>query len=153
MAWQLYPNGVTIYDVIESMDDLLVGIGWIQHMRETVVYKGETRTRHVIWEGNGDGTDKIYIQARIPDNNNTDLYLDSMVGCDEDLEYWEQPGSIQQWLKSAEGSTVTQPMFTVTGESRFRYWLFADTYHIVGVASMNTVYESFYAGFFILLIL
>lgn len=148
MAWQQYPGCVTVFDIIEAMDDLLVGVGWTQCQRDTIIYEGSTRTRHVIWEGVGDGTDRIYIQARVPDDNNTDLYLDSMVGFDSDLEWWEQPGSIQQWLKSAEGSEVPMPMFTVTGESRFKLWLFADTYHVVGVAVFaDVVFESFYVGF------
>lgn len=140
-------QGSTIYDIIEAMDDLLVGIGWVQKRKETRIYNQQTRTSLVIWEGIGDGTDKIFIQARIPMETNKNMYLDSMVGYDDDLDYWEQPGSLQQWLKSAEGSSVTLPMFTVTGEERFAFWLFADTYHIVGVARLGIIYESFHAGF------
>ena len=138
-------TGTTIYDVVEAMDNLLVSVGWIQHRRTTKNYNNQPRTDHVIWEGSGDGTDKIYIQVKVI--NNQRMYLDSMVGYDEALQRWEQPGSIQQQLLSAEESTVAQPMFTVTNEENFAYWIFADTWHVIGVARMGLIYESFYMGF------
>lgn len=139
--------GATIYDIIEAMDTLLQSVGWVRQDMKTSVYNGVSRTSYCIWMGTGDGNDKIYIQARIPEGNGQDMYLDSMAGFDEHLYFYEQPGSIQQWLKSEEDSVVSQPMFTVTADERFSYWLFADTYRIVGVARMSIVYESFHMGF------
>lgn len=147
-------EGSTIYDIIEAMDSLLQTAGWVRETYTQTTYDGNTRTNYCIWRGSGDGNDKIYIQARIPDGNNQDMYLDSMAGYDNKLYYFEQPGSIQQWLFSTgkppwgDGSSeVSQPMFTVTGDERFYYWLFADTYRIVGIARMSIVYESFHMGF------
>jgi len=140
-------EGATIFDIIEAVDDILQSVGWIRQYITTTTYDGRTRTSSCIWLGNGDGNDKIYIQARIPDGNNQDMYLDSMAGYDPKLYYFEQPGSIQQWLLSDGESEVNQPMFTVTGDERFYYWLFADSYHIIGIARMSIVYESFHMGF------
>lgn len=156
-----YVSGIasSIFDIIEEMDSLLQGIGWTREQRETAVWNGQTRTSYCLWRGVGDGNDKIYLQARIYDNGNAHvkqgqtMCIDSMTGFDINLEYFEQPGSIQQWLKSYgyEDNTATvnvqQPVFTVTADERFAYWLFADNYHIVGVARMSIVYESFYMGF------
>lgn len=139
--------GSSIYDVLEAVDTLLQSEGWVQEYSDTTTYQGATRTCQCIWKGSGDGTDKIYIQARIPNGNNQDMYLDSMAGYDPYLKYFEQPGSIQQWLFSDGEREVRQPMFTVSGNSRFYYWLYADTYRVVGVARMSIVYESFHMGF------
>lgn len=145
----MYVTGeaATIYDVIEAMDNLLQDVGWVRQVITTTTYDSHTRTSSCIWMGQGNGTDKIYIQARIPEGSNQDMYLDSMAGYDSKLYYFEQPGSIQQWLLAEDGVEVKQPMFTVSGDERFYYWLFADTYRIVGIARMSIVYESFHMGF------
>lgn len=140
-------EGATIFDIIEAVDNLLQAVGWIRQDITTTTYDGNTRTSSCIWMGQGDGNDKIYIQARVPDGSNQDMYLDSMAGYDPKLYYFEQPGSIQQWLYSDGESEVKQPMFTVTGDERFYYWMYADTYRIVGIARMSIVYESFHMGF------
>lgn len=140
-------EGSTIFDVIEAMDTLLQDVGWVRQVITTTTYDSRTRTSSCIWMGQGNGTDKIYIQARIPEGSIRDMYLDSMAGYDPKLYYFEQPGSLQQWLKSEGEAEVLQPMFTVTGDERFYYWLIADTYRIVGIARMSIVYESFHAGF------
>ena len=140
-------EGSTVFDILEAMDGLLQSVGWIRQAIDTTVYDGASRTSYCIWMGTGDSNDKIYIQARVPDGSNRDLYLDSMAGYDDKLYYFEQPGSIQQWMKSDGESEVRQPMLTVTGDERYYYWLFANTYRIVGIARMSIVYESFHMGF------
>ena len=141
-------SAVSLYDVIEKMDETLLNLGWVQHMHYTTQYDGNTRLYHCIWEGNGDGNEKIYIQARVDTENHKKMYLDSCAGYDEELWYWEQPGSIQQWQKKPDGDTnVKQPAFTTTLNEQFAYWIFADTYRIIVVCRMSIVYESFYMGF------
>lgn len=141
-------SAVNLYDVIEKMDETLLNLGWVQHMHYTTQYDGNTRLYHCIWEGNGDGNEKIYIQARVDTKNHKKMYLDSCAGYDDELWYWEQPGSIQQWQKKPDAETsVKQPAFTVTLNEQFAYWIFADTYRIIVVCRMSIVYESFYMGF------
>jgi len=150
-----YVSGMasSIYDVIEEVDTLLQSVGWTREERKTSMWNGQTRTSYCLWRGIGDGNDRIYLQARIPENQAQKMFLDSMTGLDPYLEYFEQPGSIQQWNKSY-GYTdsdvpveVTQPMFTVTADERFAYWFFADSYRVIGICRMSIVYESFYMGF------
>lgn len=146
MAYKI-GQGATIFDIIEAMDEVLQQEGWVVHEQSAQTYDGQARLSYAIWEGSGDGNDKIYLQAHIPEDENQDMYLDSMAGYDHKLYWFEQPGSIQQWLKCDGRSYVNIPKFTVSGDERFSYWVYADTYHVVGVARMSIVYESFYAGF------
>lgn len=156
--------GSTIYDIVENMDTLLQSVGWVREEIETTMWNNQSRTSYCFWKGTGDGNDRIYLQVRVPTVRDADInskavpqgqtmLLDSSCGYDMNLEYFEQPGSIQQWLKSYGYSdagvsvNVNQPIFTVTADERFAYWIFADTYHVVVVARMSIVYESMYMGF------
>ena len=138
----------SLYDVMEYMDSTLVAVGWIQHMVYTTEFEGQPRMYHCIWEGIGDGNEKIYIQAYIDINSHKKMYLDSCAGYDEELWYWEQPGSIQQWSKKPDAkTTVKQPAFTTTLNEQFAYWIFADSYRVIVVCRMSIIYESLYMGF------
>lgn len=140
-------EGSTAFDILEAMDNVLQSASWSRLEFKQTMYDGSNRTSYCIWEGIGDGNDKIYIQARIPDGDNRTIYLDGLAGYDPLLYYFEQPGSIQQTLFSDGEDEVDQPIFTVTGDERFYYWIYANTYRIVGVARMSIVYESFHMGF------
>lgn len=140
-------GGANIFDLLEAVDDLLLQVGWVREEFTTREYDGNNRLDYCIWRGTGDGNDKIYLQGRVPYDNIQDLYLDSMAGYDDKLYYFEQPGSIQQWLKSDGESFVRQPMFTVPGNERFYYFLFADTYRLIAIVRAGIIYESCYMGF------
>ena len=136
-----------IYDVIEFMDTNMQAAGWTRLDIDHVTVDGASRTSYCVWQGIGDGNDKIYLQCRIKEGSKTDMHLDSMAGFDIHLEYFEQPGSIQQTMKADGEADVLQPMFTVTEDQRFYFWIYIDNYRVVGVARMSIVYESFYMGF------
>lgn len=140
---------VTTYDLIEHVDTLLSNVGWTSLASDTTTYDGNTRRMYGVWRGTGDGNDNVYLQMRCKDESN--LLLDSMVGYDSKLYWYEQPGSIQHMLGKEEQVNgtirdVKQPMFSFAGGSECYCWLFATSYHIVGVVRMSTVYESFYMG-------
>lgn len=138
----------SIYDVIEKLDEMLVKVGWTQHMVQKVSYNNNDRLMHCIWEGTGDGNDKIFLQALVDTKTNARMYLDSCAGYDQYLMLWEQPGSIQQWLKiSHQGEIGLQPAYTTAKDERFVYWIFVDTYRAIIVTRMSIVYESMYIGF------
>lgn len=149
----------TILDIVEAINSMLVTtLGWTAKYKKNCNYDSASRLCEALYEGKGDGNDKIYLQLRVPSTYNpsdgtytpnsvNNMYLDSMAGYDDKLYYYEQPGSIQQWLKSYGASEVNQPMFTVTGNEKFYYWIFADTYRIIVIARMSIVYESMYVGF------
>ena len=139
----------TTYDIIERVEDLLTRVGWTVLATDTLTYNSDIRKYYGVWRGTGDGNDNIYIQMRAKDVSN--ILLDGMVGYDNALLWYEQPGSIQQMLGKEEQvngtiNNVKQPMFSFAGESECYCWLFATSYHIVGVVRMSTIYESFYMG-------
>ena len=75
----------SIYDVIEKLDELMVQVGWTQHMVQKVSYNNNDRLMHCIWEGTGDGNDKIFLQALVDTKTNARIYLDSCAGYDQYL--------------------------------------------------------------------
>lgn len=139
----------SIYDVLEAIDEFVVtSAGWVRLDKKTQTYLDNERTGNVIWRAPGDGNDKIYVNLRIPaDGSGKIMMLDAYAGYDDKLFYWEQPGSIQQWLKSEGEVEVNQPAFTITEEERFFYWIFATSYRLIVVCRMSIVYESMHIGF------
>lgn len=137
------------YDLLEAINTQVVNVqGWELVYSRQHEYLSQDRLSHCLWCAKGDGNDKIYIQARIPDDGKGNrIFFDTLVGYDEKLFYFEQPGSIQQWLKSEGETEVAQPMFTTASEERFSYWLFVNDYRLIIVAKMSIVYESAYIGF------
>lgn len=139
-------KGVTIYDILREIESLLTDMGWTVKKKDT---DGSNIT-YIIFEGIGDGGDKIYLQFKADTETNTSIIIDSSVGYDTHLEHWEQPGSIQQWNKLEEDTPAEKnncPTLTVTYNEEFNYWLFADTYRLVIVVRMSTFYVSAYMGF------
>lgn len=139
----------TSYDIVEHAQTLLNNIGWTTLDSSTTTYSGNIRVSYIVVRGQGDGNDNIYLQLRAKDVSN--VLLDSMVGFDNKLYWYEQPGSIQHYLgkeEQVDGTIrdVAQPMFSMAGESECYCWLFATDYMLIGVVRMSTVYESFYMG-------
>ena len=151
------------FDLLAAIDKLLIQVGWTRVVEEkTTEYDNTERLSYAIWEGVGGGTDKIYIQGRINGfqkndrikdesgnklKNIANIYLDSCIGFDKDLYFFEQAGSIQQWNQADGDKLVKQPIFTGVGNEKYVYWLFADSYRIIGIARIGVNYESFHMGF------
>ena len=142
-------EATNIYDLLEAIDSFVTSqAGWIKLWSKTYPYLEEDRLNNVIWMAPGDGNDKIYMNMRVPtDGTGNIMMLDAYAGYDEKLFYWEQPGSIQQWLKSEGEAEVNQPAFTVTTQEKYFYWIFANSYRLIVVARMSIVYESLHIGF------
>ena len=143
-----------IYDLLEAVDTLVTTtVGWTSIVKTTSKYHNVDRTSHCIWTAKGDGNDNIYMQIRIPDELNgaegtgNMMLLDALAGYDKNLYYFEQPGSIQQWLQSEGKVEVSQPAFTTTADEKFHYWIFANQYRLIVITRMSIVYESMYMGF------
>ena len=138
-------DGRDIYTLIHAIDECLTQVGWVQHIP---IRDNDGNLTHCIWEGSGDGTDKIYIQIKADTKNRNLLFIDSMTGVDEKLHIWEQPGSLQQWIKiSSTEELGLQPAFTTSLDERFYYWIFVDTYRLIVVIRIGIQYESMYLGF------
>ena len=87
----VYKEGTSIYDVIETMDDLMLNVlgTWSRSSSKTTMYEGKSRLSEVIWKGIGGGTDIIYLHVYSTDAKT--IVIDSMVGYDSLLMSWEQP--------------------------------------------------------------
>ena len=144
-------------ELLEALDDFVVNkLGDSAWQRVHTKYIGSSICE-AVWAGKGEGTDKIFIQARVPTlfdedgyeyiSDTTKLALDGLAGFDYSLKYYEQAGSIQQWLRADGSAEVNQPMLTVAQDSKFSYWFFANTQRIIVVIKLSTVYESAYMGF------
>lgn len=140
--------GNNILDLFQAAESTLTGAGW----NEISLAKNQNQvTDAAIFVGSGGGNDKIYIYLSCHDinnnNNNNKLILDSSVGYDPLLGVFEQPGSIQQWLKATGKEQVDTPVFSISTNERYFYWIFVDNYRIIIVARMSIMYESMYLGF------
>lgn len=87
----IYKEGTSIYDVIETINDLMVnGVKtWSIVYSSNDTYEGASRLSHVIWKSTGGDTDIIYLHVWAI--NAKTMVIDSMVGYDNLLMNWEQP--------------------------------------------------------------
>ena len=95
-------NQGTTYGLLKEINDLMTKNGWAVLDSATTTFNGQTVPCYYIWQGSGDGNDKIYLQMKIYDDDPKKITLDSLAGFDKNLYYFEQPGSIQQWLKATD---------------------------------------------------
>ena len=57
----------TILDVVEAINTMLVTtLGWTAKYTKNCTYDSKNRLCEAIYEGKGDGSDKIYLQIRVP---------------------------------------------------------------------------------------
>ena len=137
----------TTYGLLKEINSLMTANGWSVLDTATTIFNGDTVPCYYVWQGTGDGNDKIYLQMKIHDSDPKRIAIDSMAGYDDKLYYFEQPGSIQQWLKSTDEERVNQPAFSLPVNELFYYWIFVTSYRIVVVTRMSIEYHSLYMGF------
>lgn len=136
------------YELLNKIDEILTKVGWETLDKRTSVFNGSTVNSYFVWKGKGDGNDNIYLQARIYDDIPTKIAFDSMAGYDEALYRFEQPGSLNQQLQcDADNTKKSIPALSVLKNELFYFWLFADSYRLIGITRMSIEYESFYLGF------
>ena len=150
-------NAVELLKVIDTFLTTQLGDGnWKTMRREVLEYGGEIVPYECIWEGKGDGNDKIYLHMTLPFEFKDDktsllsinkIMLDSLAGYDEDLLYFEQAGSIQKTFNSVGQFNQPMPMFTCPNNEKFSYWLFGNSQRLIVVIKASTVYDSMYLGF------
>lgn len=126
------------------MDNVLTNVGWVR-----LRYDTNPELTTCTYMGAGNGTDKIYIYLSIYQQEDR-IELDASAGYDVWLGCFEQPGSIQQWLKQTKpfkNDVGDIPAMVLTPNERYFYWIFCDTYRIILVTRHSIVYESMYVGF------
>ena len=150
-------NAVELLDVVDTFLTTQLGDGnWKTMRREVLEYEGKIKPYECIWEGKGDGNDKIYLHMTLPfkvEDDKTSLLsidkimLDSLAGYDTELLYYEQAGSIQKTFNSTGQFNQPMPMFTCPSNAKFSYWLFGNSQRLIVVIKASTVYDSMYMGF------
>lgn len=136
-------SGNNILDLFQAIESTLTKNGWYEKPLTT---NSDGITDGAMFTGIGGGNDKIYIFLSCHKSDNK-LILDSCVGYDAHLGVFEQPGSLQQWLRATGKELVDIPAFIISNNERYFYWIFVDNYRLIVVARMSTVYESMYIGF------
>lgn len=140
-------TGNNILDLFQAAESVLTRAGW----GEIPLAKDQNQiTDAAIFVGSGGGNDKIYIYLSCHDVDGSTinkLLLDSSVGYDPLLGAFEQPGSLQQWLKATGKEQSDIPTLSLSTNERFAYWIFVDNYRIIIIARMSIMYESMYLGF------
>ena len=137
----------TTYELLKEINTLMTNNGWAVLDSATTTFNGQTVPCYYVWQGSGDGNDKIYLQMKIYDDDHKKIALDSLAGFDKNLYYFEQPGSIQQWLKATDEDKVDQPAFVLPVNELFYFWIFVDSYRLIVVTRMSIEYHSMYMGF------
>ena len=137
----------TTYELLKEINTLMTNNGWAVLDSATTTFNGQTVPCYYVWQGSGDGNDKIYLQMKIYDDDHKKIALDSLAGFDNNLYYFEQPGSIQQWLKATDEDKVDQPAFVLPVNELFYFWIFVDSYRLIVVTRMSIEYHSMYMGF------
>ena len=137
----------TTYGLLKEINDFMTKNGWVVLDSKTTTFNGQTVPCYYVWQGSGDGNDKIYLQMKIYDDDPKKIVLDSLAGFDKNLYYFEQPGSIQQWLKATDEIRVDQPAFSLPANELFYFWIFVDSYRLIVVTRMSIEYHSMYMGF------
>ena len=135
--------GNNIKDMYMAIHNGLVDVGWLVH---PIHRDSDGDVDEAVYEGTGAGTDKIYIMLSRY-NTSDSIMLDACVGYDTSLGFFEQPGSLHQYLKADGKKNPDIPKFVISNNERYYYWLFIDTYRVIVVCRMSIVYESMYIGF------
>ena len=136
-------NANNIQELFTVIENMLTSNGWTEH---SLTKNSSNVNNGSIFVGSGGGNDKIYIYLSINELEDR-MVLDSSVAWDASLGSFEQPGSIQQWLQATGQEVKDIPIFTISNNERFYYWVFVDNYRLIVVARMSIVYESMYIGF------
>lgn len=113
----------------------------------TVTYgSGE---REIILEGEGSGSDEIYVGWRSFFDSGSgarNLCLNGFTGFSSALSYEDQPGR-SPGLDTASGAPDLGGAYVLLTNSTVTWWISVTPRRIVGVAKTGTCYSSFYLGF------
>lgn len=144
-----------MFELLDNIIDVAQNDSWEIKRSYNLTYNGTSRVGGVLLRGVGDGNDNLYIHIGINPVNFKEFIVDSSAGLDNELEIWEQPGSIHQWNKVdddvATGLPVYKdakiPSFSITDNEQFNYFIFSNTYRIIVVCKLSIDYQSMYLGF------
>ena len=150
-----YGQVTSMFELLDNIIDVAQNDSWEIKRSYNLNYNGTNRVGGVILRGVGDGNDNLYVHIGINPANFKEFIIDSSAGLDNELEIWEQPGSIHQWNKVDDdvktGLPVYKdariPSFSITDNEQFNYFIFSNTYRIIVVCKLSIDYQSMYLGF------
>lgn len=150
-----YGQVTSMFELLDNIVEVAQGDSWEIKRSYNLMYEGASRLGGVIMRGIGDGNDNLYIHIGINPANFTEFIIDSSAGLDNELEIWEQPGSIHQWNKVDDDVNTGLPVykdaripsFSITDNEQFNYFIFSNTYRIIVVCKLSIDYQSMYLGF------
>lgn len=118
--------------------------GWTDLIDQ--VYSGSDR--EVMLQGEGGGTDEIYIGWRTFFNSGGNYYnweLHGMTGYDSGLPWEEQPGMSPGFFDGAL-ATDRAGAYLLCSNGSVAYWLSVTPYRIIGIVKVGSSYFPFYLG-------
>ena len=153
MAYK-YGQCSSMFELLDAIVETASKDSWSVIRSYNLTYNSVSRQGGVLLKGVGDGNDAIYIEICINPNDVTEFIIDASAGSDVNLEIWEQPGSIQQWVKVEDNETTGLPEYSytekqngedvtinrkipslsITDNERFNYFIFSDTYRVIVVS-------------------
>lgn len=166
MAYK-YGQCSSMFELLDAIVETASKDSWSVIRSYKLTYNSVSRQGGVLLKGVGDGNDAIYIEICVNPNDVTEFIIDASAGSDVNLEIWEQPGSIQQWVKVEDNETTGLPEYSytekqngkdvtinrkipslsITDNERFNYFIFSDTYRVIVVCKLSIDYQSMYLGF------
>lgn len=150
-----YGQVTSMFELLDNIIDVAQNDSWEIKRSYNLTYNGTSRVGGVLLRGIGDGNDNLYIHIGINPVNFKEFIVDSSAGLDNELEIWEQPGSIHQWNKVDDDVATGLPVYTdakipsfsITDNEQFNYFIFSNTYRIIVVCKLSIDYQSMYLGF------
>ena len=150
-----YGQVTSMFELLDNIIDVAQNDSWEIKRSYNLTYNGTSRVGGVLLRGIGDGNDNLYIHIGINPVNFKEFIIDSSAGLDNELEIWEQPGSIHQWNKVDDDVATGLPVYTdakipsfsITDNEQFNYFIFSNTYRIIVVCKLSIDYQSMYLGF------
>ena len=139
----------SIYDIIETADQLLTTNGYEVHQKLYYPVEGKKRICNCIWKYTVDDM-PVFIQLRADIETHKRLFVDCPTACDELLYCWEQPGSIAQWLhvKNMNDFSKSIPMITLEYGELFPYFMLINDRRLIISCRESVEYETAYIGYF-----
>ena len=118
--------------------------GWTVH-RDQVI---SGSNREAILEGEGSGSDSIFVGIRTFDSSPTyfNWELAGMTGFNSGLSFSNQPG-ISPGRYDGATSTEQDGAYTLLKNGAMNYWFFIDGSRILGIFKADTTYANMYLGF------
>lgn len=132
------PHATDYADLLDKLVTFATANGWTEV---------ENTSDKVVLQGEGSGTDEIFVAIQKYSNVGTDAYgwrLNGYTGYQSGETFYEQSGAIQLTEISGVGS-IAMPGW----DSTTPYWFIVTGRRIIVIAKVSTTYQACYLGFYL----